>query len=90
MVLMVRSECLLDQRAMTVLKLAKVPKTFAQVLLDWRTKHAWTRKEAAMKLAVSWRTLQDWEQGRRIPSQMAQSGVFAQMSKIDDIDSWDR
>ena len=57
---------------------------FAQVLLDWRTRHAWTRKEAAMKLAVSWRTLQDWEQGRRIPSQMAQSGVFAQMSKIDD------
>jgi DNA-binding XRE family transcriptional regulator len=31
---------------------------FAKLLLDWRTKHGWSREESAAKLGVSYRTLQ--------------------------------
>jgi transcriptional regulator with XRE-family HTH domain len=58
-------------------------KKFAKLLLDWRTKHGWSREESAAKLGVSRRTLQEWEQGRRVPSEMAQRGVFARMQEID-------
>jgi transcriptional regulator with XRE-family HTH domain len=64
-------------------------KDFAELLSDWRQKHGWTRKEAAEKLGIPFRTMQDWEQrradgrARRIPSQMAQAGVLARMREID-------
>ena len=68
----------------------EMKKDFAALLSDWREKkHGWTRKEAAEKLGVSPRTIQDWEQrradgrARRIPSQMAQAGVLARMREID-------
>jgi DNA-binding transcriptional regulator YiaG len=57
--------------------------TFADLLLDWRTRHAWNREEAAAKLGVSYRTLQEWEQGRRVPSEMARFGVMSKMEQID-------
>jgi DNA-binding transcriptional regulator YiaG len=57
---------------------------FASLLLKWRSKHGWTREEAAAKLGVSHRTLQEWEQGRRVPSEMAQRGVFARIKEIEE------
>jgi ribosome-binding protein aMBF1 (putative translation factor) len=56
---------------------------FARLLLNWRAKHGWNREESAAKLGVSHRTLQEWEQRRRVPSGMAQRGVFARMQEID-------
>ena len=56
---------------------------FAERLLTWRTQRGWTREESAAKLGVSHRTLQEWEQGRRAPSGMAQRGVFARMQEIE-------
>jgi transcriptional regulator with XRE-family HTH domain len=56
---------------------------FAERLLTWRTQRGWTREESAAKLGVSRRTLQEWEQGRRVPSEMAQRGVFARMQEIE-------
>jgi transcriptional regulator with XRE-family HTH domain len=56
---------------------------FASRLLRWRTQRGWSREESAAKLCVSHRTLQEWEQGRRVPSEMAQRGVFARMQEIE-------
>jgi len=56
---------------------------FSSLLLKWRSKHCWNRIEAAAKLGVSHRTLQEWEQGRRMPSEMAQRGVLARIQEID-------
>jgi DNA-binding transcriptional regulator YiaG len=56
---------------------------FGEDLVQWRSRHAWTRAESAQKLGVSPRTLQEWEQGRRVPSQMAQAGVFTRIREID-------
>jgi ribosome-binding protein aMBF1 (putative translation factor) len=56
---------------------------FASLLLKWRTKHGWNREESAAKLDVPHRTLQEWEQGRRLPSKMAQRGVVSRMEEID-------
>ena len=52
-------------------------------LINWRTERGWSREESAAKLGVSRRTLQEWEQGRRVPSEMAQRGVFARMQEIE-------
>jgi len=57
------------------------------VLLKWRSKRGWTREEAAAKLGVSRRTLQEWEQGRRMPSPMAQQGVFTTTQEIEQTDN---
>jgi transcriptional regulator with XRE-family HTH domain len=56
---------------------------FAMRLINWRTERGWSREESAAKLGVSRRTLQEWEQGRRVPSEMAQRGVFARMQEIE-------
>jgi len=56
---------------------------FSSHLLRWRTERDWSREESAAKLGVSRRTLQEWEQGRRVPSEMAQRGVFARMQEIE-------
>ena len=56
---------------------------FARLLLKWRAKHGWNREESAAKLSVSRRTLQEWEQGRRVPSEMAQRGVLARIKEIE-------
>jgi DNA-binding transcriptional regulator YiaG len=56
---------------------------FASLLLKWRTKHGWNREESAAKLDVPHRTLQEWEQGRRLPSKMAQRGVISRMEEIE-------
>ena len=56
---------------------------FASLLVNWRTKHGWNREESAAKLDVPHRTLQEWEQGRRKPSKMAQRGVVSRMEEIE-------
>jgi transcriptional regulator with XRE-family HTH domain len=61
---------------------------FAKRLLNWRTRYGWTREESAAKLGVSRRTLQEWEQGRRVPSEMAQRGVFTKMQEIEKSIRW--
>lgn len=38
-----------------------------QALRRWREARRWTRKEAAEKLGVSERTIENWEQGVRTP-----------------------
>jgi DNA-binding XRE family transcriptional regulator len=40
---------------------------FASLALKWRERHNLTRVEAAEKLNVPYRTLEDWEAGRRKP-----------------------
>jgi DNA-binding transcriptional regulator YiaG len=62
---------------------ARFKNDFAVRLLNWRTRRGWTRQESAAKLNVSARTLQEWEQGRRVPSEMARRGVFAKMQEIE-------
>jgi DNA-binding transcriptional regulator YiaG len=56
---------------------------FASLLLKWRTKHGWSREESAAKLGVPHRTLQEWEQGRRLPTMMAQRGVVSRMHELE-------
>ena len=58
-------------------------KEFSSLLLQWRTKHGWSREEAAVQLGVSYRTLQEWEQGRRAPTEMARRGVLASIREIE-------
>lgn len=49
---------------------------FRRAVLDWRKKNGWSQSQAAAQLAISVRTLQDWEQGRCPPSQMAEVFVM--------------
>jgi DNA-binding XRE family transcriptional regulator len=56
---------------------------FANLLVKWRLKHGWNREESAAKLGVPHRTLQEWEQGRRLPSKMAQRGVVSRMHELE-------
>ena len=39
----------------------------ASELRQWRERHNLTRKEAAALLGVSWRSVEAWELGRKIP-----------------------
>jgi DNA-binding transcriptional regulator YiaG len=57
---------------------------FGEDLVQWRSKYSCKRAEAAEKLDVSPRTVQEWEQGRRVPSQMPEAGVFARIREIDE------
>ena len=56
-------------------------KEFAELLLAWRTKHDWSREEAAAKLGVSYRTLQEWEQGRRVKTNRLSTIVKLKLPK---------
>jgi DNA-binding transcriptional regulator YiaG len=40
---------------------------FGSLALKWRETHNLTRVEAAKQLGVPYRTLEDWEAGRRTP-----------------------
>jgi putative transcriptional regulator len=44
-------------------------------LRAWRHKHNLSQSEAALKLQVSKRTLQEWEQGRAEPEGLARSAI---------------
>ena len=48
---------------------------FADELRAWRSKHNLSQSEAALKLQISKRTLQEWEQGRAEPEGLARIAI---------------
>jgi DNA-binding transcriptional regulator YiaG len=52
---------------------------FAERLYEWRKKNDFSQGEAASKLRISMRTLQEWEQGRARPRHLALDAVEALM-----------
>jgi DNA-binding transcriptional regulator YiaG len=42
-------------------------KEFAKTLVAWREQNDYTQQEAANRLGVSWRSLENWEQERAMP-----------------------
>ena len=49
--------------------------TFAGRLRGWRERENLSQSEAALRLQISKRTLQEWEQGRATPQGLARSAV---------------
>ena len=45
-------------------------------LRTWRHKHNLSQSEAALKLQISKRTLQEWEQGRAEPEGLARIAIL--------------
>ena len=58
-------------------KRSSAPVTFGQRLYEWRKKNDFSQGEAALKLRISTRTLQEWEQGRARPRHLALGAVEA-------------
>ena len=50
---------------------------FGERLYEWRKKNDFSQSEAALKLRISTRTLQEWEQGRSRPRHLALDAVEA-------------
>ena len=48
---------------------------FSDELRVWRHKHNLSQSEAALKLQISKRTLQEWEQGRAEPEGLARIAI---------------
>lgn len=48
---------------------------FADQLRSWRHKHNLSQSEAALKLQISKRTLQEWEQSRAEPEGLARIAI---------------
>ena len=56
---------------------SSVPVPFSDRLYQWRKRNDFSQSEAALKLQVSTRTLQEWEQGRARPRHLALDAVKA-------------
>jgi DNA-binding transcriptional regulator YiaG len=56
-------------------------KSLGERLCDWREANDLSQSEAAMKLKISKRTLQEWEQGRAEPRHLAMEAVIAVISR---------
>jgi DNA-binding transcriptional regulator YiaG len=56
---------------------SSVPVKFGERLYEWRKKNDFSQSEAAAKLRISTRTLQEWEQGRARPRHLALDAVEA-------------
>ncbi len=50
-------------------------------LYDWRKKNDLSQSEAALKLKISKRTLQEWEQGRAKPRHLAMAAITAALGR---------
>ena len=50
-------------------------KEWQDQLYDWRRRNDFSQSEAALKLQISTRTLQEWEQGRARPRHLALVGL---------------
>ena len=50
-------------------------------LYDWRKKNDLSQSEAALRLNISKRTLQEWEQGRAKPRHLAMAAITAALSR---------
>ncbi len=51
----------------------------SDLLYSWRKKNDFSQSEAALRLQVSPRTLQEWEQGRAQPTHLALQAIKARM-----------
>ena len=56
---------------------SSVPVPLGERLYQWRKRNDFSQSEAALKLQVSTRTLQEWEQGRSQPRHLALDAVNA-------------
>ncbi len=52
-------------------------KSLSERLYDWRKQNDLSQSEAALKLKISKRTLQEWEQGRSEPRHLAMIAITA-------------
>ncbi|MBA2435498.1 MAG: helix-turn-helix transcriptional regulator [Chthoniobacterales bacterium] len=52
-------------------------RSLSERLYDWRKKNDLSQSEAALKLKISKRTLQEWEHGRSEPRHLAMEAVGA-------------
>ena len=52
-------------------------KSLSERLFDWRERNDLSQSEAALKLRVSKRTLQEWEHGRTEPRHLAMDAIAA-------------
>ncbi len=52
-------------------------KSLSERLYDWRKQNDLSQNEAALKLKISKRTLQEWEHGRSEPRHLAMEAVGA-------------
>ena len=52
-------------------------KSLSERLFDWRERNDLSQSEAALKLRVSKRTLQEWEHGRAEPRHLAMDAIAA-------------
>ena len=57
------------------------PQTFAQLVRAWRDRHQLARVDAARKLGIPLRTLEDWEYGKRTPRGIARRLIIARLAK---------
>ena len=55
--------------------------SIARRLRAWRERENLSQSEAALKLQISKRTLQEWEQGRAVPHGLARTAVDATIRK---------
>jgi DNA-binding transcriptional regulator YiaG len=53
------------------------PKSLGERLYEWRKKNDFSQGEAALKLQISRRTLQEWEQERAQPRHLALDAINA-------------
>ena len=51
-------------------------KSLGERLCDWREANDLSQSEAAMKLKISKRTLQEWEQGRAEPRHLGMEAII--------------
>jgi DNA-binding transcriptional regulator YiaG len=56
-------------------KRSSATKSLAERLYEWRRKKDFSQSEAAVKLQISKRTLQEWEQGRAEPRHLALDAI---------------
>ena len=52
-------------------------KSLSERLCDWRERNDLSQSEAALKVRVSKRTLQEWEHGRAEPRHLARDAITA-------------
>jgi DNA-binding transcriptional regulator YiaG len=54
---------------------SSAPKNLRERLYEWRRKNDFSQSEAAVKLQISKRTLQEWEQSRAQPRHLALDAI---------------
>ena len=69
--------CRLRAPARRKARRSSAPITFNERLYEWRKKNDFSQSEGALKLRISTRTLQEWEQGRARPRHLAFDAIKA-------------